>query len=102
MVIPESAEGYAVDLDANRLHRRYADHAPGATRVRTVTGVFVLAGSGELPEPCELCFGGSAKTHQVEEVITADALDAGVAPRTRRRRKADQLVEEPDAEELGS
>ena len=54
MSIPYTDEGYAVE-PSGVVHRRYADHAVGAQRTRSLVGALSLLGAAE-PMACELCF----------------------------------------------
>lgn len=54
-MIPTADEGYAVVASTGAVHRRYATHAPGARRTRTLAGVGVLLNGSE-PQVCRRCW----------------------------------------------
>ena len=52
--IPHDDIGYAVDPDFAMVHTRYADHAEGLPRTRTIQGVINLL--GYRGQPCDRCY----------------------------------------------
>jgi hypothetical protein len=55
--IPPDPEGYAVDVELGYVHSRYADHAVGCPRTRSVAGVRSLLASGPgVGRACTTCY----------------------------------------------
>ena len=54
-MIPTDPEGYAVDRVLHAVHRRYAVHAAGLARTRSVAGVLTLLAGAE-PVVCRRCW----------------------------------------------
>lgn len=55
-MIPQDPEGYAVNAPLRLVHRRYASHAEGLPRTRTLAGVATLVGDTEEPVVCRQCW----------------------------------------------
>lgn len=53
--IPADREGYAVDVVSRIVHTRYARHAEGLPRTRSLAGAYVLLANADA-EPCPLCY----------------------------------------------
>ena len=53
--VPIDPEGYAVDVELGYVHSRYAAHAVGLQRTRSVMGVVQLLRDG-VGRPCSLCY----------------------------------------------
>jgi hypothetical protein len=53
--VPLSDEGYAIDTASRRVHLRYALHASGLVRARSISAVYNRLGNAD-PIPCDDCF----------------------------------------------